>query len=123
MSASVALYKYLNRRLKKHRAQKLGIPYEDDIERNLRLLREDKAEDDDTPWTEDDEKRFCDELFNVQLEKVSKFQEKVANELKERADAAFDKLRDMAPVEGKPKGDITASRLKELREEIDAITK
>ena len=45
MSASVALYKYLNRRLKKHRAQKLGIPYEDDIERNLRLLREDKLSD------------------------------------------------------------------------------
>ena len=41
----MALYKYLNRRLKKHRALKLGIPYEDDVERNLRLLREDKLPD------------------------------------------------------------------------------
>ena len=45
MSGLVALGKYLHRRLRKHRAQKAGTPYEDDIEMNLRLLREKKLPD------------------------------------------------------------------------------
>ncbi|KAI2632014.1 SPX-domain-containing protein [Hypoxylon sp. NC1633] len=86
------------------------------------MLREDKREDEDVPWTEDDENKFCDEIFNTQLEKVAQFQEKTVNSLQERAETAFEKLRDMAPSsDDKPKGDITAARLKELKAELDAI--
>lgn len=85
------------------------------------LLREDRKND-DKPWTEEDENRFSDELFNVQLEKVSKFQKEQLESLKARGDAAFEKLKDMAPSEDKPKSDITAARLAELKEELDSIT-
>lgn len=79
-------------------------------------------EDEDVPWTEGDENRFCDEIFNVQLEKVAQFQDKTFNNLKEQADTAFEKLKDMAPSEEKPKSDITTARLKELKGELDTIT-
>ncbi|KAJ9141906.1 VTC domain-containing protein [Pleurostoma richardsiae] len=89
------------------------------------LLREDKVEeDDDVPWTEEDENRFCEEIFNVQLEKVAQFQEETVAHLRERVDAAFDTLRDLAPSDGKeqPHGDITNQRLRELEAELDRIT-
>lgn len=86
------------------------------------LLREDRREDEDVPWTEDDENRFCDEIFNVQLEKVAQFQEKTVSGIKERAETAFDKLKDMAPSDDKPKSEITTTRLKELKSELDTIT-
>ncbi|KAI0124548.1 SPX-domain-containing protein [Hypoxylon sp. NC0597] len=86
------------------------------------MLREDKREDEDVPWTEEDENRFCDEVFNVQLEKVAQFQEKTVSSLKERAEVAFEKLKEMAPSDDKPKSDITTARLKELKAELDAIT-
>lgn len=86
------------------------------------MLREDMREDEDVPWTEDDENRFCDEIFNVQLEKVAQFQDKTVSSLKEQAETAFEKLKDMAPSEEKPKSDITTARLKELKGELDAIT-
>ncbi|RSL63917.1 hypothetical protein CEP54_004950 [Fusarium duplospermum] len=91
------------------------------------LLREDVA-DDDHPWTEDDETRFCEEIFNKQLEKVAEFQEQRFNALKERVDAAFEKLKELAPVESTeddgtiPKGEISASRLRALESELDDIT-
>jgi SPX domain protein involved in polyphosphate accumulation len=83
------------------------------------LLREDV--EDDRAWTEDDENIFCDEILNVQLEKVAAFQASTFQELEQRADKAGEKLRDLAPEDGKPKGDITASRFKEIEEELDAI--
>lgn len=86
------------------------------------LLREDKYEEEDVPWTEDDENRFCDELFNVQLEKVAKFQEETFNSLRTRVDSTFDKLKDLAPAEGQSKGDITTARLKEIEAELESIT-
>ncbi|KAI1210343.1 SPX-domain-containing protein [Annulohypoxylon truncatum] len=89
------------------------------------MLREDRREDEDVPWTEDDENRFCDEIFNVQLDKVARFQEKIVSSLKERAEVAFEKLKDMAPStddKEKPKSDITTARLKELKSELDSIT-
>ncbi|KAI5927973.1 VTC domain-containing protein [Camillea tinctor] len=86
------------------------------------LLREGPKEDEDVPWTEEDENRFSDETFNVQLEKVAQFQAKTMNNLKERAEAAFEKLKDMAPSEEQSKSDITSARLKELKNELDAIT-
>jgi SPX domain protein involved in polyphosphate accumulation len=83
------------------------------------LLREDA--EDDCPWTEDDENKFCDEILNVQLEKVAAFQESTFQALEQRANKAGEKLRDLAPEEGNPKGDITTGRFKEIEEELDAI--
>ena len=90
------------------------------------LLREDKSEDDDREWTEEDENRFCEEILNVQLEKVAQFQQEQFDALKHRTDAAFDKLKELAPTNTDPtpqnKGDISTARLKELEEELDDIT-
>ncbi|KAI1435640.1 VTC domain-containing protein [Xylaria sp. CBS 124048] len=89
------------------------------------MLRENASDDDGVPWTEEDENHFCDEIFNVQLEKVSRFQAKTASSLQQRADAIFEKLRDLTPTDDKstdkPKSDITKSRLEELRAELDTI--
>ncbi|RGP72738.1 hypothetical protein FSPOR_2485 [Fusarium sporotrichioides] len=91
------------------------------------LLREDVADDDNQPWTEEDETRFSEEIFNNQLEKVAQFQEQRFNALKERVDSSFDKLKELAPVEseedgGPSKGDISATRLRALESELDEIT-
>lgn len=64
------------------------------------LLREDHFDEDGGPaWTEEDENRFCDEIFNVQLEKVARFQQERVDALRQRADAVFDRLRELAPDE------------------------
>ena len=60
---------------------------------------------DDEPWTGDDETRFCEEMFNVQLVKVSRFQAETFRSIKERIDACFARLRDMAPVASPEEGD------------------
>lgn len=85
------------------------------------LLREDER-DDETAWTEEDETKFSDEIFNVQLNKVASFQEKTVASLQQRIDDAFEKLKDIAPADGKPKGDIATQRLQELKGQIDSIT-
>lgn len=85
------------------------------------LLREDQR-DDDTAWTDEDETKFSDELFNVQLEKVAAFQAKTVASLQERIDETFDKLKEFTPSDGKPKSDIAAQRLKELKTQVDSIT-
>jgi SPX domain protein involved in polyphosphate accumulation len=85
------------------------------------LLREDER-DEDTPWTEEDETRFSDEIFNVQLDKVCTFQAQTVESLQKRVDEAFDKLKDVAPSENQPKGDIATQRLRELKGKIDSIT-
>lgn len=94
------------------------------------LLREDKSGDDDESWTEDDENRFCEEIFNVQLEKVAQFQQETVDSLRQRVNDTFDKLKELAPpaTEGEdgqkpaPPGEISVSRLKELETELDSIT-
>ncbi|KAM5342944.1 hypothetical protein ACJ41O_013910 [Fusarium nematophilum] len=95
------------------------------------LLREDVPADEDgqQPWTENDEARFCEEIFNKQLEKVAAFQEQRFNALKERVESAFEKLKELAPVEqpeedeaAPHKGEISASRLRALETELDEIT-
>lgn len=83
------------------------------------LLRED--DEVQKPWTEDDENKFCDEILNVQLEKVAAFQETTFKTLEERADAAAATLKDLAPEDGKKKGDITTGRFKEIETELDEI--
>lgn len=83
------------------------------------LLREDAEEV--SKWTEDDENKFCDEIFNVQLEKVAAFQESTFKSLEQRANKAAEKLHDLAPEEGKPKGDIATGRFKDLETELDGV--
>jgi SPX domain protein involved in polyphosphate accumulation len=83
------------------------------------MLREDA--EDDRPWTEDDENKFCDEILNVQVEKVADFQASTFKSLEDRANKAGEKLRDLAPEGGHPKGDITMGRFKEIEEELDSI--
>lgn len=76
------------------------------------LLRvDDKREDEDAPWTVEDENRFCDEIFNVQLEKVAQFQRKTATNLQERAEAAFQKLKGVAPINIKPDDNAAADHV------------
>lgn len=98
------------------------------------MLREDEYGLSDGSWNDDDETKFSDEIFNVQLEKVAAFHETKFRELRERVDAAFEKLKDVAPpkVEGvstqeqkapaAPRSDSETQRLKELEAELDEIT-
>ncbi|CZS88559.1 related to VTC2-putative polyphosphate synthetase [Rhynchosporium agropyri] len=83
------------------------------------MLRED--EEDDSRWTEDDESKFCDEILNVQLEKVDSFQQRTIKSLEERANACAKRLNDLGPEDGKSKGDITTGRFKEIEAELDEI--
>ncbi|KAL2265679.1 hypothetical protein VTJ83DRAFT_6779 [Remersonia thermophila] len=90
------------------------------------LLREDSPDDEDEPWTEDDENRFCDEIFNVQLEKVAQFQAEKVDELRRRVEAAFEKLKELPAADGAPRKEpehgATPEQLRELEAELDAIT-
>ena len=92
------------------------------------ILREDKPDDEDEPWTEEDENRFCDEIFNTELEKVAQFQEEKIEDLRRRVDAAFEQLRELPAAEdedgkgkGKPRSDADTKHLKDLEAELDAI--
>lgn len=105
--------------------QAIYAPWKDkyiDYGRLKSLLREDKSEDDDGPWTEEDENRFCDEIFNTQLEKVAHFQEETVNDLRERVDAAFEKLKSLSPSDDEVKSDASPEQLKDLEKELDKIT-
>ncbi|KAK3315292.1 VTC domain-containing protein [Apodospora peruviana] len=110
--------------------QSIHAPWKDkyiDYGKLKSILREDKPDDEDEPWTEEDENHFCDEIFNVQLEKVAQFQEEKVAELRQRVDAAFDKLRDLPPSkaeeDGKPNDHKpTTQWLKDLEAELDDIT-
>ncbi|ROW04188.1 hypothetical protein VSDG_01054 [Cytospora chrysosperma] len=87
------------------------------------LLRENDPDYDDESWTDDDETKFSDEIFNVQLEKVASFHESKFNELKDRVDAAFEKLKELPSSESaQPRSDTATQQLKGLEAELDAIT-
>ncbi|OAR01208.1 hypothetical protein LLEC1_00166 [Akanthomyces lecanii] len=110
--------------------QSINGPWKDkyiDYNKLKTLLREDKYDDDNETWTEDDENRFCEEIFNVQLDKVAKFQEEQVSLLKDRADAAFAKLKKLAPPppadDSAPPAvdDATKASFKELETELDSI--
>ncbi|KAJ2895577.1 VTC domain-containing protein [Zalerion maritima] len=89
------------------------------------MLREHEPEE-DSPWTEEDEQKFCDEAFNVQLEKVAKFQQDTFNSLQKRVDALFERLKTLAPSPdsrpGAKKTDLTADRLRAIESDLDSIT-
>ncbi|KAH7110622.1 vacuolar transporter chaperone 2, partial [Dactylonectria estremocensis] len=102
------------------------MPWKDkyiDYSKLKSLLRVYPSEDEANPWTEDDENRFCDEIFNTQLER-----EQHVNALKQRIDSALDKLKELATVEptddnATPQsGETSASRLRTLQTELDEIT-
>ncbi|KAK4135594.1 SPX-domain-containing protein [Trichocladium antarcticum] len=112
--------------------QSIYAPWKDkyiDYAKLKSILREDAPDDEDVPWTEDDENRFCDEVFNTELEKVARFQEDTVADLRRRVDTAFETLTE-APATGeeddkgeaKPVSDADAARLKALEAELDAIT-
>lgn len=98
------------------------------------MLREDEYGLSDGSWNDDDETKFSDEIFNVQLEKVAAFHETKFRELRERVDAAFEKLKEVAPPKDEgasteeqkapaaPRSDSATQRLKELEAELDEIT-
>lgn len=92
-----------------------------------KLLREDESDEDGTPWTEEDERNFCDEIFNVQLEKVALFQQERFDALKQRVDDALKRLGEVAPDDKDGKsaatGEDASARLKELKSELDEIIK
>ncbi|TDZ23062.1 Vacuolar transporter chaperone 3 [Colletotrichum orbiculare MAFF 240422] len=112
--------------------QSIYAPWKDkyiDYTKLKSLLREDKYDDEDVAWTEEDENRFCDEIFNTQLEKVAEFQEETFHGLKDRIDAAFEKLKDLAPPanedgsEDTKKPDAaTAQKLRDIEAELDKVT-
>lgn len=83
------------------------------------MLREDA--DDDRAWTEEDEHKFCEEILNVQLDKIASFQASTFKGLEERANKAGEKLRELSPEDGKNKSEIATGRFKEIEEELDAI--
>ena len=83
------------------------------------LLREDA--DDDRAWTEEDEHKFCEEILNVQLDKIASFQASTFKGLEERANKAGEKLRDLSPEDAESKGELATSRFKEVEEELDSI--
>ncbi|KKF97337.1 Vacuolar transporter chaperone 2 [Ceratocystis platani] len=92
------------------------------------LLREDKYDDDEVPWTETDENKFCDEIFNNQLEKVAKFQEDTFNNLKDRVEVTYNKLKGLA-TEGEGEGEddgpsvsMSKEYAKQVESELDDLT-
>jgi len=98
-----------------------------DYSKLKRLMRDEKTDDEDDTWTPEDETRFSEELFNVQLAKVAKFQADTVDELRKQVDANFEKLKDLAPekqTDGKApeRGEIAVKRLQEIETELDSIT-
>jgi SPX domain protein involved in polyphosphate accumulation len=117
-------------------------PWEDqyvDYDKLKRLLRE----DDDKPWTSDDDTKFTEELANVQLDKVYNFKQDKAQKLRERTTACEKKLEPLAvglKVEENKDGEEASSEnrdtsktelepeererlLNEVLSELDGITK
>lgn len=92
-----------------------------DYKQLKKLLREDAPQSSNRPWTADDEEKFVDETLHVQLDKVAHFQKKTFESLERRADVASEKLKALAPEEGKPRSDVTAARFKVIQDELDTI--
>jgi len=86
------------------------------------LLREDS--EDDSRWTEDDENKFCDEILNVQLEKVAEFQASTFRSLEARTNKAAEKLQELAPIaeDGEAQASTApTAKFKEIEGELDDI--
>ncbi|PWY65305.1 SPX domain protein [Aspergillus heteromorphus CBS 117.55] len=104
-----------------------------DYHRLKALLREhdvtgDGSDSETTPWTEQDEEAFVEELINVQLDKVNAFQMETLQQLRERTSACETRLRPLtttaddetpAIVNGEEKKTVASGVL----EELDSITR
>jgi SPX domain protein involved in polyphosphate accumulation len=120
-----------------------------DYDKLKKLLKETEGgsqDGDDEDWTAEDESAFVDELMNVQLQKVHKFQTETSQSLRDRTTAIEKKLEPLAvgikseedqdkkgevkkegEGNGKQKTDIKPAEkeklLKEALKELDNITK
>ncbi|KAF7128340.1 hypothetical protein CNMCM5793_003070 [Aspergillus hiratsukae] len=93
------------------------------------VITEDASDSEDSPWTEEDEEAFVQELINVQLDKVNAFQVETSQKLKERTSACESRLLPLAPnadqetatatVDEKEKKSIAS----EVLQELDQIAK
>lgn len=105
--------------------ESIYAPWKDDyIDYNkLKSLLRERTDDDDVQWTEDDENRFCEEMFNVQLEKVTRFQESTFASIRDRVNSAFDKIRDLAPKEKQETSAAQKDKMREVEKELDELTR
>ena len=95
------------------------------------LLREDDvtgdgSDSEGTPWTEEDEEAFVQEMINVQLDKVNAFQAQTSQQLRERTSACEAKLRPLAPSPDQETPAVSEEESKsiasEALQELDNIT-
>lgn len=89
-----------------------------DYEKLKSLLREDDTE---TPWTDEDEQRFVDELVNVQLDKVNSFQSNTYKSLTERTTQCESKLERLVSKEEKGSNENQQSSFNRIMKELDSI--
>ncbi|PKX94553.1 SPX domain protein [Aspergillus novofumigatus IBT 16806] len=90
-------------------------------------VTEDASDSEESPWTEQDEEAFVQELINVQLDKVNAFQVETSQQLKERTSACESRLLPLAPnadqetatVDEKERESIAT----EVLQELDQIAK
>ncbi|KHJ31934.1 putative vtc domain-containing protein [Erysiphe necator] len=83
------------------------------------LLKEDV--DERTEWTESDENKFCDEIFNVEITKVADFQEKTFKDLETRANKAAAELQEYGPESNQAKDPLVSAKFKEIEAKLDDI--
>ncbi|KAI1007475.1 Vacuolar transporter chaperone 4 [Podosphaera aphanis] len=83
------------------------------------MLREDTKEP--SKWTDDDENKFCDEIFNVELEKVAVFQEKTFKNLECRSNKAAAQLQELTPEGCQARDPHFTAQLKKIEAELDEI--
>ena len=89
-----------------------------DYDKLKSLLRED---DTDTPWTDEDEQRFVDELVNVQLDKVNSFQSNTYKSLTERTTQCESKLEQLVSIEENGSTEDKESSFNRIMNELDSI--
>ncbi|KAH7117636.1 VTC domain-containing protein [Dendryphion nanum] len=118
-----------------------------DYDKLKKLLKESDAnapdDDDEDQWTAEDETAFVDEIMNVQLQKVHKFQSEQSQRLRDRVTACEKKLEPLAvgikseqkekngdaskETQSEQKQDVSPEEreklLKEVLGELDHITK
>ncbi|PWY78436.1 SPX domain protein [Aspergillus sclerotioniger CBS 115572] len=97
------------------------------------LLREhdvigDGSDSESTPWTEQDEEAFVQELLNVQLDKVNAFQMETLQQLRERTTTCETRLRPLTTsTDDEPPVAIEDEEKKrvasDVMQELDGITK
>ncbi|RKF57793.1 Vacuolar transporter chaperone 2 [Golovinomyces cichoracearum] len=83
------------------------------------LLKEDT--DKHTQWTENDENKFCDAIFNVELNKVADFHEETFKKLESRTRNAASELQKLASESDIPNNSKATARFKEIEATLDDI--